>query len=527
MASQKKAVKKAAPKKTASKTAKEKIAKKKIIAKPKAKNSYPPRKSSLVLLDKILTFTSEKNKIFLSIQKEKEKKPIEKFCLLTSRKGYFDHGSLHILEAFDIHDGILLFYFTQKPFCLGAALFAKEFPAQLIWRAANPIWGTKLSVKLFHLSYEKNIVTLSLQLGKVRQELKFSIDYLLGKPLQTFVMLQRYMNNPILTPIAEHRWECSSTFNTAAIYLDNKVHLVYRAIGAAGMSVLGYASSKNAVHVDERLPDPIYVPREPFEIRQDDVVPVSFPYMSGGGWGGCEDPRLTKIDDTLYMTYTAWNGEKPPAVALTSIKEKDFLAKNWCWKKPILISTRGEINKNWVLLPEKINGKYCIMHSISPDILLDYLDDLEFENKNWIRSYYTHRKYETHRWDNQMRGVGPSPLLTDDGWLVLYHATDKRDPNRYKIGAMILDYQNPSHILYRSPNPILAPDAQYENDGYKPGVIYTCGAVIVDGILYVYYGGADTVVCVAYAELSEFLSELKHAHAPILISENNIRFRHI
>ena len=98
-----------------------------------------------------------------------------------------------------------------------------------------------------------------------------------------------------------------------------------------------------------------------------------------------------------------------------------------------------------------------------------------------------------------------------------------RDPNRYKVGAMILDLHDPTRVLYRSKAPVLEPDAYYENNGFKAGVVYSCGAVVKEGELYVYYGGADSVVCVAMANLDKFLEKLKQYGAPKLGAENAAR----
>jgi predicted GH43/DUF377 family glycosyl hydrolase len=107
-------------------------------------------------------------------------------------------------------------------------------------------------------------------------------------------------------------------------------------------------------------------------------------------------------------------------------------------------------------------------------------------------------------------------MRTKYGWLVLYHKMEKHDSNRYKLWAMILDIKDPTKVLYRSSQPILEPDEWYENEGYKSGVVYSCGAVIKDGQLFVYYGGADTVSCVATAKLDAFLKELVHSNTPLL-----------
>jgi predicted GH43/DUF377 family glycosyl hydrolase len=335
--------------------------------------------------------------------------------------------------------------------------------------------------------------------------------------------LERHESNPIIEPRERNYWEMKATFNPGAICADHRVHLLYRAIGGDDVSVLGYASSDDGISFDERLDEPAYVPLSTkTTIPKEEQKPLSPAYFSGGGWnGGCEDPRLTLIGDRVYLTYTAFDGWGSIRIALSSIALQDFLNKKWKWKRPAMISPAGEIHKNWVLFPEKIHGKFAILHSISPKILIDYFDSLDDfdEGEVVIKSKYD-RVSNTGAWDSWIRGVGPPPLKTKDGWLLLYHAMDLRDPNRYKLGAMILDADDPTKILYRSRSPILEPDFGYENQGFKAGVVYSCGAVINDGELYVYYGAADSVTCVAMAKLETFLNELKIYGAPKLVLEN-------
>ena len=237
------------------------------------------------------------------------------------------------------------------------------------------------------------------------------------------------------------------------------------------------------------------------EIKQ--FNPVMYP--SGGSWGGSEDPRLVKIDSRIYLIFNAFDGWDFIRVAVASIAENDFLAKRWLWSKPQLISPPGTINKNWVLFPEKINGKYAILHSISPEVQIDLVDRLEdlSSGRHIIKSIFGNGK-PRREWDTWVRGVGPPPLKTKRGWLVLYHAIDKSDPHRYKLGALLLDLKNPKKVIARSPAPILAPDTWYENDE-KPGVVYACGATIDKETLFVYYGGGDKYVCVAKTPLKKLL----------------------
>jgi predicted GH43/DUF377 family glycosyl hydrolase len=339
----------------------------------------------------------------------------------------------------------------------------------------------------------------------------------------------KHESNPIIEPRQDRVWEMKATFNPAAMQVGGRVHLLYRAIGGNDMSVLGYAASDDGVTIRERSERPAFEHwTTKKKTAEAPVIPPDFTYCSGGGWnGGSEDPRLTVIDEDgrAYLTYTAFDGWGSVRIALSSIGVDDFLHQRWNWSEPVLISPPGQIHKNWALFPEKINGKYAILHGVTPDILVEYVDSLDFDETKFINSSRpTNDKVEFRPgvWDSRVRGVGPPPIKTREGWLLLYHAVDARDPNRYKLGAMILDANDPTKILYRSQVPVLEPEEWYENNGWKSGVIYSCGAVVKDGELYVYYGGADSVVCVAIANLDRFLCELKKQGVPKLIKKDAV-----
>jgi len=212
------------------------------------------------------------------------------------------------------------------------------------------------------------------------------------------------------------------------------------------------------------------------------------------------------IDGRVYMSYTAFEGWNSVRIAITSIKLDDLKKGRWNWKRPKLISPEGQTAKNWLIFPEKINGKFAILHAIAPKVLVDYVDSLDGMDENTINSRPPKGGRKDY-WDNWVRGAGPPPIRTDLGWLLLYHAMDKDDPNRYKLGAMVLDVNDPTKVLYRSPQPILEPDQHYENDG-KPGVVYASGAVLLGKNLMVYYGGGDKHVCIAETRLDGLLDWL-------------------
>lgn len=332
--------------------------------------------------------------------------------------------------------------------------------------------------------------------------------------------LEKHLENPIIMPRSTNGWEAWQVFNPGAILLDDKVHFLYRAIGEDGMSRLGYAGSPDGFKIYDRLDFPVY---EHATFGNSYSV---YSLSSGGSWSGCEDPRIVRVEDEdrIYVTYTACDDGL--RVALTSIKVDDFLKKKWKWKKPMLISKPGEVNKNWVIFPEKINGKYAVLHSVNPKIEIAYVEDLEFEEDEWIDSQhndllarqYVHNKRDgTKCWHSYVRGVGPPPIRTKHGWLLFYHALDSRDPGKYKLGAMLLDINDPTKILIRSKEPILEPSEEYEYNGFKGGIVYAIGAVVKGEDLLVYYGSADNYICVAKANFNDFVEELKKSARPKLL----------
>jgi len=443
----------------------------------------------------------------------------EKYELLSPRNNFFDCGKIETETVLDTEKGDLLIYHSKVKslYFVGIALFDHSTNS-LLWRCLEPLWiqpnewiGKKLNFIGTILHYGHIIGYWQTEDGI------YAVSYGLYKKSDghsskdVSLRLKRARQNPMITPNTKNNWESFNTFNPAAVYDNGKVHILYRAQGYDYVSVLGYASSRDGVNIDERLPHPVYVPSESFE-NIDHTKPFhpAVNYMSGGGYGGCEDPRITKIDNRFYLTYVAFDGINPPRITLTSISADNFLNRRFLWERPVLISPPGIVDKSAVIFPEKIKGKYVIMHRIYPDIMIDFVDSLNFDGTYWLKGEY---KISPRRdkWDSRKIGAGAPPLRTKYGWLLIYQSVGEQDPGRYKIGAMLLDLKDPTIVLHRSQSPILEPVASYENDGFKAGVIYPCGAVIIDKTLYVYYGSADSYVCVATANLEEFLKELRYS----------------
>lgn len=433
-----------------------------------------------------------------------------------------DARPLEVGGVYQTDQGLLLLYFKKEVdrgntyrFAY-LALFDKQSPETLLWRTNSPIWSQKdvwpdTTAKHIGTLYKDNRL---ISYWYVRDQIIYAINFagffidprsitVLSKPKT----LHKHKDNPIIKPRSKNDWEAFNTFNPAALYADNKVHILYRAQGFDYVSKVGYATSRDGIRIDERSDTPIYSPSAHFENNTTDSARHDF--MSGGSYGGCEDPRVTQIGNRVYMTYVAFDGWSPPRLALTSIHIKDFLSQRWHWTKPVLISPPGIIDKSGCLLPEKIHGKYVFFHRVFPNILIDFVDDLNFDGTSkWLKGQYQ-IKIRQNMWDSRKIGAGAPPLKTESGWLLIYYGVDDRDASKYHIGAMLLDLQDPTKVLHRTNQPIIRPTEEYENNGFKPGVAYPCGAVIVKDTLLVYYGGADSVVCVATARLQTFLKELQ------------------
>lgn len=314
--------------------------------------------------------------------------------------------------------------------------------------------------------------------------------------IKTIAIFKKYSDNPILSPMPEHNWESRYVLNPAAIYEDSKVHILYRAQGRDNTSVLGYAQSSDGIHIDHRSSEPIYMPREKFEQKIYD-----------NSFSGCEDPRLIRLGDTIYMCYTAYDGVNPTRVAFVNISLSDFVKNNWNWSTPILISPPGVNDKNACLLPEKINGKYVFLHRLQNSIWIDSVVNLDFEDKKWLQGQILFSPNEDS-WDSEKIGIGSPPLKIDSGWLLIYHGLSKYD-GRYRLGAALLDSKKPSHVIARLDYPVLEPVENYEHEGLRPGTVFACGAVLLNNKLFIYYGGSDQYVCVASANLNVLVDELE------------------
>jgi len=308
--------------------------------------------------------------------------------------------------------------------------------------------------------------------------------------------LIRYNGNPVLKPIKKNAWESKYVLNPGAIKLRGKVYLVYRAFGADNISRLGLAVSEDGFRFTERLEKPIFEP------------------MGRNEEKGCEDARLTLIDDRIFMIYTAYSSTVAQ-IGMASIEVNDFLSHNWqAWVRHGMVFP-GFSNKDGILFPEKLKGKYAMLHRVDPHIWVIFSSHLSCP---WPRKGHKILAGSTYGmlWDGKKIGGGAQPIKTKYGWLLITHGVDYL--RVYRLGVLLLDLIDPTVVIYRSPNAILEPEEKYEKGepgkDWVPNVVFTCGAVPrEDGKetleaqdeLLVYYGTADSAIAVASAKVSDLI----------------------
>lgn len=210
---------------------------------------------------------------------------------------------------------------------------------------------------------------------------------------------------------------------------------------------------------------------------------------------GVEDARISKIDDTYYITYTAVS---PDGVGEAMVSTKDFKNKKY----------HGMIfapeNKDVILFPEKINGKYYALHRPSLKSVGDFnIWIAESENLNHWGNHKLLLKVNEDNWDSGRIGAGLTPIKTEKGWLEIYHGATK--DHRYCMGAVLLDLNDPTKVIARTEKPIIEPKEEYERNGFFGGVVFGCGHVMKDNIITMYYGVSDTSMACGTMKLEDVL----------------------
>lgn len=256
-----------------------------------------------------------------------------------------------------------------------------------------------------------------------------------------------------------------------------------------GRSAICYLTSLSHLRV-ARSSDGIH-----FEI---DEKPSIMPNSTDESWG-MEDPRITQIGDTYYINYTSVT---PNGASTSMMKTTDFETYERC----------GVIflpeNKDVVIFPRKISGSYYAMTRPVPNAIGN--PDIWLSSSPDLLHWGGHRHLcgvTGDGWEGGRIGGGAVPVETEHGWLEIYHAADKS--NRYCLGAMLFDKDNPGKILKKSREPLAQPETKYETDGFFGNVVFTCGCILQDGKLVIYYGASDETICRMDITLNEIYRHLE------------------
>lgn len=405
-----------------------------------------------------------------------------------------------------IYSYIQNYHSPHPKFTIEAALLDLKDPRKVLGHSKYPLLLPEAEYEVYgkvpHIVFPTGAIVVGKKLriyygaaDTATAVAEYSLDEVIAdilRPEHPAISFTRNPANPILQPIADHAWENVSVFNPAAYWDGKKVHLLYRAMGRSNESVFGYAAIQDS-KVVERLPEPVYTPRADFEKK-------GAPHVGNG----CEDPRITKIGDTLYVMYTAYTGVQPPRIALTSIKEKDFLNKKWNWTQPVITSPAGVDDKDGCILPEKVDGKYMIFHRMHNWIDISFVKNLSFEGECLKEERWMHPR--RGHWDGEKVGISAPPIKIPAGWLLFYHGVGH--DKVYRAGAVLLDKKDPRRILARTYYPLFEPEEIYEKEGVVDNVVFPCGAVLVKDHILLYYGGGDKVIGEAVISLQKIMEAL-------------------
>lgn len=304
------------------------------------------------------------------------------------------------------------------------------------------------------------------------------------------IKLTRSPKNPIIQPRPGLAWEGKSTTNPGAVRIGHVTHILYRAVDERNISRLGYATTVDGETLVERTTEPVLSPTATWE---------EF---------GCEDPRITSFEGNFYIFYTAYSHQGPRIAAVSTSDFKNYTRYG--------IVGPDHNDKDCALFPERIGGQMAAAHRIEPNIELAFFDRVKKLDKT--PQHPNSKKYlkrieanvimkPERKWEAQKIGIGPPPIRTNSGWLIIYHGVDSNIV--YRAGAALLDLENPTRLIARTPDPILEPEEEYEKVGVVPNVVFPEGAVVVGDQVRVYYGGADRVCCLATVPMKILMESLE------------------
>ena len=344
----------------------------------------------------------------------------------------------------------------------------------------------------------------------------------------------------------KNEWESRAVLNPTVLKEKKVEHMFYRAVAENSVSSIGYAKIQN--QEIQRLNKPIITPTLDYEKK------------------GIEDPRITKIGNKYYLLFTTFNGKDARIAYAVSKNLKDWEKKGIIspnipvkearklvkikkykdkWKTQEIYGSKVCLwDKDAVLFPEKINGKFIMLHRFLPDIqIVKFKDFSELKNDNFWREYIKNLSetedkislFRRYDWENRHIGAGAVPIKTKQGWLLIYHGVElinrnlfpdtfskiiykvegalyrlrnKRLPLVYHASAALLNLKNPETEITRLKKPLFSPKYAWEKEGDINNVVFPGGAVVEGDKLKIYYGCSDSRIGLAEVGFKELIKNL-------------------
>jgi predicted GH43/DUF377 family glycosyl hydrolase len=330
-------------------------------------------------------------------------------------------------------------------------------------------------------------------------------------------------NEGIILEKTSLAFENKGVFNPACIQVDDITHMFYRAVNQNGISSIGYCQLVDN-KVVKRLKKPVLFPEYEYEKK------------------GVEDPRITLLEGTYYLLYTAHDG-KNALISYATSKDLIHFAKQGLLSPKIsydeaedifrkskvrerytmfemFYKERGGKNillfeKDAALFPQKFGSKFALLHRILPGIQIIYFNNFsELREDRWrdyLKNLGEFIVLDPLFWfESRNVGGGCPPIETKDGWLIIYHTVEDTPFGKiYHAAAALLDLKNPLKVIGRLQTPLFSPKEKWERTGNVDNVVFPTGAVVVSGRVYIYYGAADQLIAAKSVNLAELLIDLK------------------
>lgn len=292
-------------------------------------------------------------------------------------------------------------------------------------------------------------------------------------------VVRRWRDNPLIT-IEDLPFRCSDIWNAGVTRRDGDYVLLVTVESLRGQTAIYPAHSRDGRH---------------FVVEPEAFLSADQAEACVYETAGVRDPRITPMDGSYYITYIA---DSECGMRLGLARTDDFETV-----ERLGLLTQPD-TKAGAMFPEKVHGRYALLMRPNPgmSIWISYSDDLVFWGSSEVvmtpRGGY---------WDSHRIGAAAPPMRVKEGWLLLYYGQkDTSAGPLARIGAAILDADNPAHVLARSNIPILSPRENYERIGDVPNVVFSCGAVLEDSNVAIYYGGSDSCICLGTASLKDIVA---------------------